>query len=258
MPTLDTPTCTHVATGRCPACTKAASQLAAKRRRTYAKLGITETDVKSAPVATPFLLRLGGTATAIDALSASPEPAARSFMAAYRSPKLTSTDHYYLPFEAYCVAAKVCPSRITEIVVGVLAKQQVLEGAVIAALAHPTIMRANVAAAAFAEGVTDRMAHLKMVGAMPLPKSSQTVVNVTATANAVAAARSDSANLPSAEETIRKIVEAQQQARSLTEDRQAALPPAPTVSMPFMPRHDRELVTVDGDLEASDDDVSSD
>jgi hypothetical protein len=238
---------------RCRECARAANRNSVALKRQYAKFGITDIDVRSAPLATPFLKKLGELTDCIDALRASPDPTARAFIRVYDS-EIPVRTRPLVPFEAYCVAAKVCPSRVTEVIVAVLAKQRVLEGAVIAALAHPTIMRANAHAAAFEEGVVDRMAHLKMVGAMPLPKSSQTVVNVNATANAAAAAKSDSAALPSAEETIRRIVEAQQQARAITDGQAQPALPAPTETpMAFMPRQ-RDMVAVDADYE----DVSSD
>jgi hypothetical protein len=214
----------------------------------YKKMKISAFDVAAAPQVTPFLDRIGGISTAIEILAACPAQEARTFMGEYRRPDLSDEQRRLLPFEAYCVSCGVCPSRMLELVVGGMAKQHVLEGAVIAALAHPTIMRVNAHQATFPEGVEDRMAHLKMVGAMPLPKSSQTVVNVNASATAQAAAKSEAA-LPAPEDTIRKMVEARQ--RAALPSQQPQLPPATsqTVEQAFMPRAAREPQTVDAEYE---------
>jgi hypothetical protein len=109
-------------------------------------------------------------------------------------------------------------------------------------------MRQNAHQATFPDGIEDRLAHLKMVGAMPLPRTSQTVVNVSATAQSAAIAAPASA-LPSPDETIRKMVEARQRSAGTT---QPALPesvPAESVPMAFQRR---EAVTVDAEYEEAD------
>jgi hypothetical protein len=216
--------------------------------RAYKALEITAEEVAAAPRATPFLKKIGGIDVAIAALESSPAPEARAFMATYQlASTFPMTARSQLSFEAYCVAAHVCPSRMTAIGVASLAKEHVLEGAIIAALAHPTIMRRNTEEAATPEGIDDRLAHLKMVGAMPLPRSSQTVVNVSATASSASASKADSVAIPAPEDTIRRMVEARQQAAQLSAARQQALPAAPELPSPaFQPR---KSVTIDSETE---------
>jgi hypothetical protein len=221
----------------------------------YRRLKLTPHTVAAAPKCTPFFEQIGGVPLVLEALRCSPAPEARAFLFRYDDPKFPARYRDILPLEAFCVAANVCPSRLTEIAVAAIAKSHVLRGAVIAALAHPDIMETNVIMAQDAQGTEDRMAHFKMVGAMPSAKGAQTVVNVNATASAAADAKSLASAAPPAEDTIKRMVEARQRAAALGAGQQQALPPAPEQHLPFTPKQ-RELVTVDaGDGE---DDVSSD
>lgn len=227
----------------------------------YGALNVSPTAVLEAPKATPFLLKIGGLPVAIDALRASPAPEARAIMAIYDDPALLPSHRAILPFEAFCVAAKVCPSRAVDVIVAAIARIRVLEGAVISATKHPAVMETNARIAATDDGIKDRMAHLKMVGAMPLPKSSQTVVTVNATATAQAAAKADSPALASPEDTIRRIVERRQQAAAtLAASTQRELPAAPSSAIPqaFMPRAAvREPVTVEQEYMDADADAAA-
>jgi hypothetical protein len=217
--------------------------------KAYKLLGVTSAEVFAAPKVTTFLGRIGGVDRAIEVLYASPAPEARSFVKQHSREDLSKSAREVLPFEAYCVAAKVCPSRMIEIVVGAIAKHQVLEGAVISALSHPQVVRTNAYQAMFPEGVEDRMAHLKMMGALPIPKSAQTSITVNANAQAVSASKSESvAALPSAEDTIRRIVEARQRA-ALSASPERALPAASETVPVFMPQL-REPVMVDAEYDA--------
>jgi hypothetical protein len=237
----------------CKLCNKRPIRNSRYLSRAYKKLGITALEVDSAPRATPFLKRIGGISRAIETLQTSPVSEARAFVAQYQRTDISGEARRLLSFEAYCVAAKVCPSRVLEIVVGAMAKQRVLEGAVIAALAHPTIMRQNTRQAALPDGLEDRMAHLKMVGAMPLPKTSQTVVNVNAQANAVAASKADTAILPAPEDTIRRMVEARQRQAAMSSGIKE-LPATVTEVIPaFMPRRESVVVEAEYESEESDD-----
>jgi hypothetical protein len=84
-------------------------------------LGITPLDIITAPQVTPFLDKIGGRNAAIEVLRSCPAPEARAFMEKYDQPDLSLHAQSTLPFEAFCVAAKVCPSRMVEIVVGAMA-----------------------------------------------------------------------------------------------------------------------------------------
>src|SRR5712671_1685638 len=105
--------------------------------RAYSRLQVSPNEVALAPKATPFLRRLpGGIPFAIDILRGSAVPEARRFMTSYDDLTLSQSDRNALPFEAFCVAAAVCPSRMKDVIVAAIARQESLEGAVVSALAH--------------------------------------------------------------------------------------------------------------------------
>ena len=230
-------------------------RLTQQRLAAYARLGVSPATVLSSPQCTPFFNEIGGVALVLQSLRLSPDPSARAFFSHYD--RVSKTDRESLPIEAFCVAASVCPSRLAEVAVAAVAKNKVLHGAVIAALAHPAIMETNVRMAKTEEGLEDRSLHLKMVGAMPLPRTSQTVVNVNASASAASAANAaaQSAAITSPEDTIRKIVEARQR-QQLTQSQQAALPePADTApsTIPAAFSRKPELVPIDAEYTEDED-----
>ena len=213
--------------------------------------------VLASPQCTPFFDSVpGGVPFVLQALRASPSPEARAFLLRYDDPAFPMRYRLALPLEAFCIAAAVCPSRLIKVAVGAIAEHRLLRGAVIAAMAHSDIMATNVSVAREAEGVEDRMAHFKMVGAMPAPRGASTVVNVNASATADSRALAASA-APPAEDTIRRMVEARQRQAALTgTQRELPAAPSPAVTLPvaFQPKPRVAVpVTLDAFADADED-----
>ena len=223
----------------------------------YRALGIAPNDVLLCPKVTPLLKRIcregteaKGVAAAIQYLRASSEPIARQFICVYDDPYVSGYARRYLPLEAFCLAAKLDPTDLLGPITRVAHLHGAMIGAITAAERHPEIVRASLDAAMLPDGSTDRMANLKHMGYLPSPKGSSVNVNVNASATAQSAAKSEGA-LAAPEDTIRRIVEARQRtmaAAAATTPTTPQLPARTPERVPaFMPRGDREPVTVDAD-----------
>ena len=184
-----------------------------RRRRAYEMLGVQPNAVADAPKIGHLLAKLkDGKATALEALRASDLPEARKFISKHDNILLPSFVRKTLPFEAFCIAAGISPTRMFGVIAEVIRLQKSQLGAIRAAERHEAIVEKSSEFALDPAMVDDRMAHLKHMGFTPSPKGSTINIGVQATANAAAAAKSDAASLPPAEDTIRRMVEARQRA----------------------------------------------
>lgn len=171
------------------------------RAEAYRRLGVDPNSVAMSPHITPLLRKLpGGEHSAIDLIRASSQDDARRFMFHYDDLTLPKTYKDLLPIEAFCIAANVEPQRLLGIIFEMAHRQGAVEGAMLAAAAHPRIVQVSINEALKPEGFSDREHNLKHMGFLPSPKGSQVNVQVNATANA------QQANLaPSPEDSIRRL-----------------------------------------------------
>jgi hypothetical protein len=220
-----------------------------RRRRAYELLGVQPNAVADAPKIGHLIAKLkDGKATALEALRASDLPEARKFISKYDNIYLPSYVRKTLPFEAFCIAAGISPTRMFGVIAEVIRLQKSQLGAIKAAERHEAIVEVSSQAALNPAGVDDRMAHLKHMGFTPSPRGSTINIGVSATANAAAKSDATAAALPAPEDTIRRIVEARQR---------AALPGAIVPQLPAaavaesipraFERRTRDPVTVDAE-----------
>lgn len=194
----------------------------AARDAAYASLGISPDDILI--VVTPQLGQLRALLTrrakALPArtkfptspyyyLAASGDADARKVLGAYYS--LDRSARRWLPIEAYCVAARVSPLHILEVIIATAERISRQISAMIAVVTHPQLVDKSVEMALTDDGIEDRMAMHKAVGFTPSPRGAQTIINVQASAAANAAARV--AELPPAETTIREMADTFNQSR---------------------------------------------
>lgn len=220
-----------------------------QRAKAYMLLGVSANTVASSPKIGPLLKKVeGGKQAALEALRASDLPEARHFISKYDNILLPSYVRRILPMEAFAVAAGISPTRLFGVIAEVIRTQKAQLGAIKAAQRHEAIVEVSSLAALHMDGVDDRMAHLKHMGFTPSPKGSTINIGINASATAQSASQSASAALPSAEDTIRRIVEARQRA-SLPPAENRALPEASESVPVFMPQAAREAVTIEGEYE---------
>jgi hypothetical protein len=136
-------------------------------------------------------------------LRAASGPIARAVMAQYD--RLGKRDRRALPIEAFVVAAAADPNTIADLIAASLAAVQRRMVAVKFSAAHSTVADLTLANAALPgkEGFRDRESVHKIMGALPIPKGAQTIVNVQQ--NAVPQAATVLA--PPPEQTIRRLSE---------------------------------------------------
>lgn len=125
-----------------------------------------------------------------------------------------------LPIEAFCLAASVAPTRILEILTGVIVRLGAQASTVIAAVNHPRVVQKTVEMALTDEGIEDRAMLHKATGFLPQPKGSQTTIQVNQNAQANASGNGASAivSAPPPENTIRRLVNRWNDNRALPED----------------------------------------
>ncbi len=138
---------------------------------------------------------------------------------------------------AVCAHLQIPPTRIVEIISSCCVQMGMKASAMVAALNHPGVVKATVDSAMTPEGQSDRTMLHKATGFLPTPKGSTTTVNVHGSNSVNGQVDGKKVELPSPEDTIRRLASRFQQSDSL-----AALPlgdqqdeedvidsPAPTV-----------------------------
>jgi hypothetical protein len=215
--------------------------LAQRRAKAYELLGVAEPDVLAAPQVSRDLRRTlhnlassGMPTDPMHYLKSCGEADARMVVHLWR--ELPNHLRRIVPLEALCLAAKVDPLRVSDLVVMSITRISRMQSTVIAAMSHPEIVDTSVRVAKTDEGVADRMAIHKAVGFTPSPKGTQTIVQVTQTASAAAGANALSA--PPPEQTIRRLSDRLNALRG-------ALPPAVVPTQDHI--EEAELVEVESD-----------
>jgi hypothetical protein len=182
-------------------------------------------------------------------LSSDDHADARKVLLAYHS-----IPHYcrdVLPIEAFCVAAKVSPLSILGILVGSIVRMGAAARTVIAMVNQPRVVQKSVDMALTDDGIADRELLAKATGFLPTPKGAQTIINVDNKSSATANAQSAVVDAPPPEQTIRRLVDRFNDARTIIAPVQDSLPEAPMI--PSNPIYERELLEVEA--ESDDDDA---
>ena len=225
---------------------------AVRRFKAYLALGVPPNEVAAASQITPLIKKNipGGWPSALAALRTSDLPEARHFIAVYDDVTLPAGVRRSLPVEAFAIKAGLLPSQLYETIVQVVRRQSALDGVLIAASHHPSIVEKSSQLAL--EGDIKHVTHnLKHMGFLPLPKGAQVSIQVNANATASSASQAVTA-APAPENTIRRLVN-----RFNT-----ALPPADAIpalaegqeTVPLqMPRQDGQPITIDADYDEEED-----
>jgi hypothetical protein len=150
-------------------------QTAYKRRLAYDYLGIDPTDVEPVPFLRQNLRRIArcinqGRAKdemvhLFDYLLSSTDRETRRVWEAYHS--VPASYRRLLPPEAFCVAARVSPSHILEVVTAVAVRLGSEASVVVAAIMHPRVVMKTVERALKDEGTRERMMMHKATGCVP-------------------------------------------------------------------------------------------
>jgi len=206
------------------------------RDRAYAALGVTREQVWAVPCVTPQirqqmaeLRRADRTASdgrrtpsePIYYVNCSDDPEARRFREAWYT--LPKSHRKIVPLEAYCVAAGISPIRLLSIIAASIVRLNASASAVLAASAHPRVVRKTIEMAMTDYGEADRATLHKAVGFLPTPKGTQISINATANAQAQAAAAAAAIPAPPPEATIRRLAERLNAARGLPAAQPSAL-----------------------------------
>lgn len=146
------------------------------------------------------------------------------------------------PIEAFCIAARVSPLRILEVITATCVRLGVQAATIIAAVNHPRVVQKTVDMALTDEGTEDRATLHKATGFLPTPKGSHT--NIVLTQNAQANASSQASAAPPPEATIRRMVNRFNDAKALPADTGSIRIPE------VMPHEELEAV----ELESNDED----
>lgn len=182
------------------------------KEASYAIIGVAKQDVDRQPQITPHLRQIMATIARMTGaktqtpwyfLRCSDAPEAQKVLEEYYNEKLTKGQRGVLPIEAFCLAAKVSPLRILEIIGGTAVRLSAQESMMISALNHPRVVEKTVKMALTDEGTYDRNVLHRAIGFLPMPRTAQTTINIAQNANATAAAHVSAAPRP--EQTIRTL-----------------------------------------------------
>lgn len=178
--------------------------------RLLKKLKITHDAIISLPRITDYVtkkLKLSRE-DVITYLEMSSESEVRSFLLAYNLEIIPDDLRERFPYELYCAVAKLSPLRLLELLAAVIVRAGAQHSAITAALRHPEVVDATVAAALLPDGVSDRITLHKATGFLPQPKGAQTTISIQAAANASAQSAAAAHVLaPPPELTIRTLVD---------------------------------------------------
>lgn len=227
----------------------------------YSRLGIDRALVETCPRVTPQINKIGRMVESFGLnlprdpyyyLQASDSPDARAILAARSS--IPKTFAKLLPIEAFCIAASVPTTRVPELIVVAAMRMGVQASSMIAAMAHPAVVKKTVEVALTDGGVEDRQVLHKATGFLPAPRGAQTQINISSNAQAHAAAASSAQSLsveaPPVESAIKRLSERLNLRRAQS---QPALPASTARTIEHDPdsRDAREamLVLEDRDLE---------
>ena len=161
------------------------------RRNALRKLGVTEEQLRAAPVITPMLHRIAGlqgglehdssfaaNEAAVGYLRMSEEPDARKVVDIFDRTKLSLRARYVVPMEAYCIAAGVSPNRVLELVVATMVRAGAQLDTIITAARHHELVEKSITIGLTDGGIDDRMAVHRATGYVPTPRGSRTIISL--------------------------------------------------------------------------------
>ena len=154
-----------------------------KRQLAFERLGVNPKDVQRIPFFAIQLRRIArrvnhGTGRsdppfsavrALDHLRSSEDPEARKVADAYFS--VPESYRRLLPPEAFCHAAGVSPWRVLEIITAVAVRQTAQASAIVAAIAHPSVVGKTIDMALQDHGTRERMTLHRAVGFLRNPEA---------------------------------------------------------------------------------------
>ncbi|MGH7181965.1 MAG: hypothetical protein ACREJN_08320 [Nitrospiraceae bacterium] len=147
----------------------------AKLDNFYIKLGITSADVAACPIISDTFKSIGGEEAVLDYLRASDDRTAKEIVRLYGSVPIQDGSGRKLPvpFEAFCVAAKVSRKKFLQLLVGEVSEQSDLMSNMLAASAHPKVVEETIRVATSDEfGASEARSILhKHRGFLPTPKT---------------------------------------------------------------------------------------
>lgn len=217
-----------------------------KVTRAYKTLGLDPAVVARAYPITPLIKKLrGGWEEALAAIRASNSDASIHFLRKWDDRDTRQFHRDLLPVEAFCVYAGVHPFALWEAIVVSLTRVNANEGAYIAAINHPAVVRRSVEEALKPDGHSDREWQLKHAGFLPQPKGN--VINVQASATAAAASQSAAlaTTSPPPEQTIRRLTD------RFNDLRASDVPALPAATVPALPAATESAPTVLDAMRAS-------
>jgi hypothetical protein len=179
---------------------RAAKNKAQLRADAYVLLEITPEDVTACPRIEHLFKGIGGQSKVLEYLAGSEEPEARAVLA--MRDRLSYAQAGAVPFEAYCVAAKISTKKMFGVISQEVMTQSSAATMLISKAAHPKVVEATIARAMGPLGTADaRMLH-QAEGFVPVPKNSITHIHGNVDA------RTQTANvavLPPVEDNVRRL-----------------------------------------------------
>lgn len=228
----------------------------------YQRLGIDRARVAEAPRVTPQLGKITKMLEQLGLnlprdlyyyLAASDHPDAREIIRVRNSiPRVFAK---LLPVEAFCIAASVPTTRVPEMIVVAAMRMGVQASSMIAAMAHPTVVKQTVKMALTDGGVDDREMLHKATGFLPQPRGAQTQINVHTQANAAsqAEAKAASVSAPAPESAIKRLSERLNLIRAV--QTQPALPASSARELESSDDSREALLVLDPEAELEGEDV---
>lgn len=140
----------------------------------YVRMGITAEEVAAYPIVTTQFKDIGGVDGVVAYLRGSDDKVAREVLRNYDAISRSQTKAA-IPFEAYCVAARVSKKKFFQVLMGEVCDQSDTVSTLLAASAHPEIVQKTIAIAksdAFGANEARSILH-KHRGFLPTPKTQQ-------------------------------------------------------------------------------------
>jgi hypothetical protein len=171
------------------------------RQRALAALSLSEEQVAEVPQIAHVIKKAGLSDELWDILSASDNGDIRKLLKVRGD--LAAMQRKHVPIEALCLAADVSTKKALEIITTAVYEHSSLSSNLLAAVAHPSIVEASVAAALTRQGTKDRDMLFKHSNFTPLPKTS--ILSVRGNVNQVGGTQQNLTVLPAVEQTVRQL-----------------------------------------------------
>ena len=171
------------------------------RSQALEALSLSDEQVAEVPQITHVIRKAGLSEELWDILSASDSADIRKLLKVRND--LRAMQQKHVPIEALCIAAEVGTKKALEIITTAVYEHSSLSSNLLAAVAHPSIVEASVAAALTRQGTKDRDMLFKHSNFTPLPKTS--IVSVRGNVNQVGGTQQNLTVLPAVEDTVKRL-----------------------------------------------------